>query len=107
MFKMKRLEVSCAIRHIYIYVVSRLRVNNGILNPDALNHFSTAAKTISGNISGITNDSSKPTQYLKQTFKSPFPIIKFNNTSTKEIEKKIIYSLQTNIIMFMMRFQPS
>jgi hypothetical protein len=24
---MQRLEVSCAVRHIYIYVVSRLRVN--------------------------------------------------------------------------------
>jgi hypothetical protein len=26
---MQRLEVSCAVRHIYIYVVSRLRVKNG------------------------------------------------------------------------------
>jgi hypothetical protein len=84
-------------------------INNGILGPDALNnHFLTVAKTISDNISGstlnITNGSSKPTQYLNETLKSPFPRIEFNSTSTKEIEK-IIYSLQTNILMFMMRFQ--
>jgi hypothetical protein len=74
-------------------------INNGILIPDALNnHFLTVAETISDNISGstlsITKGSSKPTQYLNETLKSPFPGLKFNNTSTKEI-KKTIYSLQT------------
>jgi hypothetical protein len=73
--------------------------NNVVLNHDALNnHFLTVAKKISDNISGstlnITNDLSRLTQYLNQTFKSPFPKTKFDNTSMKEIEK-IIYSQQT------------
>jgi len=54
------------------------QINIGVLSPDALNnHFLTVVKMISDNISGstlnITSDSSKPTQYLNQAFKSPFP----------------------------------
>jgi len=86
------------------------QINNTIFYPVALNdNFLTVAKKISINIYRSTlnnsNESSKPIQCFYQTFKNPFPRIKFNNTSTKHIEKKIIYSLQTKFLVVMVRFQ--
>jgi hypothetical protein len=73
------------------------QINNSIFNPDALNNnFLTIAKEISDNIYRSTlnnnNESSKLIQYLYQTFNNPFPRIKFNNTTTKEIEKKLFHT---------------
>jgi len=59
------------------------QINSSIFNLNALNNFLTIAKKISDNIYRNTlnnsNESSKPIQYLYQTFKNPFLRIKFNN----------------------------
>jgi len=72
------------------------QINDSVFNPDAVNNnFLTIAKKISSNIYRNTlnnsNESNKPIQYLYQTFRNPFPIIQFNNTSTKEIEKNYLF----------------
>jgi hypothetical protein len=60
------------------------------------NYFLTTAEKITYNICNNTkintNNIKNPIHYLTQTFQNPFPKIKFNYTSAKEIEK-IINSL--------------
>jgi hypothetical protein len=70
------------------------QINDSVFNPDAVNNnFLAIAKKISNNIYRSTlnngNESNKLIKYLYQTFRNHFPGIQFNNTSTKEIEKKL------------------
>jgi hypothetical protein len=61
------------------------------------NNFLTIADKINSNNTKvghiIESDTDKHLNYLSQAFTTPFPKIKFNYTSTKEIEK-IIKSLK-------------
>jgi hypothetical protein len=54
------------------------------------NYFLTIADTIIDNRNdkiGQSNNNNNPVSYMLQIFKHPFPNIKFNHTSTNEIEK--------------------
>jgi hypothetical protein len=75
--------------------------NHQQVNPDSFNnYFLSVAVKITQNIKNSNNivdsNSSNNTvmHYLLQSFRNPFPQIKFNSSSTKEIEK-IINSLKT------------
>jgi hypothetical protein len=64
------------------------------VTPDTFNdHFLSAAERIMQNIrhsdTEDTSDNKNPTYYLTKILQNPFPNIKFNNTSTKGIERII------------------
>jgi hypothetical protein len=66
------------------------RINvDGTVNSDGqviANSFNSYFKSIIGNHTAVAK-SKNPIDYLRQTFKEPFPTIKYQSTSTAEIEK--------------------
>lgn len=79
-------------------VIGNITNNHQIISDSFNNHILSIAQKISNNIhinNIVGSNSSDPLDYLITIFKNLLPNIKFNYTSTKEIEK-LIKSLQPN-----------
>jgi hypothetical protein len=86
------------------------QINNSVFNPDAINNcFLTITKKISDNIyrstSNNSNESSKPIQYLYQTFRNPSLEYNLITHEQKKLKKKVFISYKPKILVVMVRFQ--